>query len=213
MEGKIGDLRQQFKIELSAVKDSKDVEQLKVRFLGKKGPVQDLMNALRESPADQRPALGKQINDLKTELSELCDKALGGFHEAELAHRIADEKIDVTLPGRRRFSGKKHPLTALLDEIIEIFSSMGFSVQYGPDIDSDWYNYEGRKQCKRDFRSLWINRLGVGAKLNGLSYSKLIDGLKKAGCGLDRKVLSEMAIKDPVGFAAVATKAKQALAK
>lgn len=143
MQEKIGALRQQFKTELSSVKESKDVEQLKVRFLGKKGPVQDLMNALREAPSDQRPLLGKQINDLKTELSELCDKALGSLHEAELASRIAEERIDVTLPGRRRFMGKEHPLSALLDEIIEILSGMGFSVQYGPDIDSDWYNYEG----------------------------------------------------------------------
>ncbi len=74
------------------------------------------------------------------------------------------------------------------------------------------FNFRGRKQRKRDFRSLWINRLSVGAKLNGLSYSKLINGLKLAGCSLDRKVLSEMAIRDPEGFAAVAGKAKQALA-
>jgi phenylalanyl-tRNA synthetase alpha chain len=143
MQEKIGDLRLQFKTELSTVKDSKDVEQLKVRFLGKKGPLQDLMLALRDAPSESRPLLGKQINDLKTELSDLCDKALLGFNEAELAHRIGGEKIDVTLPGRRQFLGRKHPLTLLLDEILEIFSSMGFSVQYGPDIDSDWYNYEG----------------------------------------------------------------------
>jgi len=73
------------------------------------------------------------------------------------------------------------------------------------------FNYLGRKQCKRDFRSLWINRLSVGAKLQGLSYSKLIHGLKKAGCEINRKMLSEMAIVDPTGFAAVAGKAKQAL--
>lgn len=74
------------------------------------------------------------------------------------------------------------------------------------------FNYRGRKQRKRDFRSLWINRLSVGAKLNGLSYSKLIHGLKLANCTLDRKILSEMAIRDPEGFATVAGKAKQALA-
>jgi large subunit ribosomal protein L20 len=73
------------------------------------------------------------------------------------------------------------------------------------------FNYRGRKQRKRDFRSLWINRLAVGAKLNGLSYSKLIHGLTKAGSLLDRKVLSEMAIHDPVGFALVAETAKKAL--
>lgn len=74
------------------------------------------------------------------------------------------------------------------------------------------FNYRGRKQCKRDFRSLWISRLSVGAKLHGLSYSKLIHGLKKVGSLLDRKMLSELAIHDPEGFAAVATAAKQALA-
>jgi large subunit ribosomal protein L20 len=74
------------------------------------------------------------------------------------------------------------------------------------------FNFRGRKQRKRDFRSLWINRMSVGAKLNGLSYSKLINGLKLANCTLDRKMLSEMAIHDPMGFAAVAGQAKQALA-
>ncbi len=143
MQEKIGDLRQQFKAELSSVKDSKDVEQLKVRFLGKKGPLQDLMMALRETSSDQRPLLGKQINELKDELTSLCDQALLGFHEAELAQRIGAEKIDVTLPGRRSSLSRKHPLSQLLDEILGIFASMGFSFQYGPDIDSDWYNYEG----------------------------------------------------------------------
>lgn len=74
------------------------------------------------------------------------------------------------------------------------------------------FNYVSRKQKKRDFRSLWISRLSVGAKINGISYSKLVAGLKKSGCMLNRKVLSEMAIHDPAGFAAVAAQAKQALA-
>jgi large subunit ribosomal protein L20 len=74
------------------------------------------------------------------------------------------------------------------------------------------FNYRGRKQRKRDYRSLWISRLSVGAKINGLSYSKLINGLSKVGCTLNRKMLSELAIHDPLGFAAVAAKAKEALA-
>lgn len=74
------------------------------------------------------------------------------------------------------------------------------------------FNTRHRKEKKRDFRKLWIMRIGVGAKINGMSYSKLINGLKKSGCGLDRKVLSEMALRDPEHFAAVVTKAKQALA-
>ncbi len=74
------------------------------------------------------------------------------------------------------------------------------------------FNYRHRKQKKRDFRKIWTTRIGVGAKINELSYSKLIHGLKKAGCDLNRKVLSEMAIVDPAGFAAVASTAKRALA-
>lgn len=74
------------------------------------------------------------------------------------------------------------------------------------------FNYRSRKQRKRDFRKLWIVRLGVAAKLNGLSYSRLIQGLSKAGCQLNRKMLSEMAIRDPNSFATVAGHAKKALA-
>lgn len=143
MDNHIGELRQQFKQELNLVKDSKDVEQLKVRYLGKKGPLQSLMTQLREVPANQRPAVGKQINDLKIELEGLCHQALSGYKEAELAHQIACEKIDITLPGRRQFQGRVHPLTQLMQEVTDILRGMGFSVQYGPDIDSDWYNYEG----------------------------------------------------------------------
>jgi large subunit ribosomal protein L20 len=73
------------------------------------------------------------------------------------------------------------------------------------------YNYDHRKRKKRDFRRLWTIRLGVAAKINGISYSKLIHGLKKAGCLLNRKMLSDMAIRDPQGFAFVAGAAKQAL--
>ncbi|MGC1878748.1 MAG: 50S ribosomal protein L20 [Rhabdochlamydiaceae bacterium] len=74
------------------------------------------------------------------------------------------------------------------------------------------FNYRHRKQKKRDFKRLWIIRIGVGAKINGISYNKLISGLKKAGCGLNRKMLSDMTLRDPSSFAAVANTAKQALA-
>ena len=74
------------------------------------------------------------------------------------------------------------------------------------------FNYRHRKQKKRDFRRLWIVRLAVGAKMHGISYSKLIHGLQKMGCSLNRKMLSEMAIRDPSSFAQLAGAAKKALA-
>jgi large subunit ribosomal protein L20 len=74
------------------------------------------------------------------------------------------------------------------------------------------YNYAHRKQKKRNFRSLWIMRINAAAKINGISYSKFIYGLKKARCELDRKMLADMAVRDPNAFAAVVGHAKQALA-
>ncbi|HVG27553.1 MAG TPA: 50S ribosomal protein L20 [Acidobacteriaceae bacterium] len=73
------------------------------------------------------------------------------------------------------------------------------------------FAYIGRKQKKRQFRSLWIVRIGAAAKLNGMSYSTFINGLKRAGVGLDRKILADIAANDPAGFSALATQAKSAL--
>lgn len=74
------------------------------------------------------------------------------------------------------------------------------------------YNYRHRKEKKRDFRSLWVTRINVASKINGISYSKLINGLQKAGVQLNRKMLADMAIRDPNGFAAVVSTAKASLA-
>jgi large subunit ribosomal protein L20 len=73
------------------------------------------------------------------------------------------------------------------------------------------FNYLHRKQRKRDFRSLWTIRIGVAAKINGISYNRLINGLKRAGCAINRKILSDLAIRDPSAFTAIVGKAKQGL--
>ncbi len=73
------------------------------------------------------------------------------------------------------------------------------------------FNYKHRKLRKRDFRSLWITRIGVAAKINGMSYSRLINGLSRVGCAINRKVLSEIAIRDPGTFTAIVGTARQGL--
>jgi large subunit ribosomal protein L20 len=73
------------------------------------------------------------------------------------------------------------------------------------------FAYAGRRQKKRQFRSIWIVRIGAAARLNGMSYSQLINGLKKSGVELDRKILAELAVKDPEGFSSLASQAKSAL--
>ena len=143
MKEKITLLRKQFKDDLEKLQTAKEADSLQVRYLGKKGPIQELMMSLRDCSPEERPLAGKVINELKEEMAALCSQMIEAFLQAEQAKRIEEEKIDVTLPGRKRFIGRKHPLNLIRDELIQIFTEMGFSVQYGPDMDSDYYNYEG----------------------------------------------------------------------
>lgn len=142
MQQNIESLRRQILAELSEVSSSNDLENIKVKYLGKKGPIQNFMKSLKEVPADQRPEVGKLINDFKEELSSAIDSKQEIFILQEESARLLEEKIDVTLPGRARFRGGKHVITQTLDNIIDILISMGFSTQYGPDIDTDYYNFE-----------------------------------------------------------------------
>lgn len=143
MQKKIQTIKDRFQSELALADSSKAAEQLKVVYLGKKGCVQELMVSLKNCLPEERPAMGKAINDLKEEISCLCGQALEAFLQVEQKNRIDSEKLDITLPGRKRFLGRKHPIYLLRDEMISILTAMGFSVQYGPDMDSDYYNYEG----------------------------------------------------------------------
>jgi phenylalanyl-tRNA synthetase alpha chain len=136
------ELHKQFVHSLNEVTSTNAIEELKVHYLGRKGPVQELMKRLKEVPAEQRPEFGKRINALKETLTaQLTTKQEQLIHKEE-EERLVKEKIDITLPGHRPFSGRKHVITQTLDAMIDILIGMGFSVQYGPDIDTDYYNFE-----------------------------------------------------------------------
>jgi phenylalanyl-tRNA synthetase alpha chain len=143
MQEKIQSIKTAFQQDLATVKQSKDLEELKVKYLGRKGPIQALMIDLRNVAADERPVVGKEINFLKNEITTLCEEGIFSFAQAEERKRLEEERIDVTLPGKQHFIGRHHPIRKMLNEVIDILVGMGFSVQYGPEIDSDWYNFEG----------------------------------------------------------------------
>lgn len=143
MKETIDSLRNAFRQDLQQAKNSQDIEQIKVKYLGKKGPIQELMQGLRTITAEERPQAGKWINDLKQELSHLCEQAEQSFVLSELAKQLEHEKIDISQPGRRSFIGRRHPIHLMINEIVDILVGMGFSVQTGPEIDSDFYNFEG----------------------------------------------------------------------
>ncbi len=135
-------IARQFEDDLKACSSSKELEALRVKYFGKKGELQNLMQSLRSASAEERPLLGKQINDLKESLSAKLQQTIDQFENAELNRQLAAEKIDVTLPGIRQDIGNQHVIVKMLNEAISLLRGMGFSVQYGPDIDSEYYNFE-----------------------------------------------------------------------
>ncbi|HSX25549.1 MAG TPA: phenylalanine--tRNA ligase subunit alpha [Chlamydiales bacterium] len=139
----IGELRSHFIRELKEASSSKDLETLKVKYLGKKGAIQALMVELKNCSHDERPHFGKLINDLKEELVSHCEHSLARLKNQETNLRLQEEWLDATLPGRRQFLGHIHPVNQMLHEIVDILIGMGFSVQLGPDVETDYYNFEG----------------------------------------------------------------------
>lgn len=142
MRQKIEQLKNEFDSELQAAASTVDLENVKVKYLGKKGPIQDLMKSLKEVAAEDRPATGKVINDLKEHIAAAIEVMQVQLIAKEDTSRLIQEKLDVSLPGRREYAGRKHIINQVLDEILDILISMGFSVQLGPDIDTDYYNFE-----------------------------------------------------------------------
>jgi len=165
----IGELRSHFMLELKEASNSKDLENIKVKYLGKKGPVQALMLELKGCSSEERPHLGKMINDLKEELVSHCDHSLARLKQQELNERLKEEWIDSTLPGRRQFQGRAHPITQALERIIDILVGMGFSVRLGPDVDSDYYNFGGLNFAPdhpaRDMQDTFYLKTPVGEPL------------------------------------------------
>ncbi len=142
MDEAIKKIKEDFDSQLEKATSSSEIDQIKVRFLGKKGPIQDLMRSLKEVSKEERPQIGKLINELKEDLTKSCHHTFESLLLQEEKIKLQSQKVDVTLPGKRRFQGRSHPITKVVGEILEIFKEMGFSVQYGPNIESDFYNFE-----------------------------------------------------------------------
>ncbi len=143
MKQKIESLKKSFKSEIENATVAKDLEQIRIKYLGKKSPIQALMQDLKNCTAEERPEMGKLINTLKQEVSKEIDIHYETFQSKELSLRLVAEKVDVTLPGRRSNSGGMHPISQMLTEVTEILIGMGFSVQECPEIETEYYNYGG----------------------------------------------------------------------
>jgi len=135
-------LQKEILASLSQVSTEKELSEIRVRVLGRKGSLTQLLKRLGTLPETERREIGKRANQVKEDLEKRIEETLLQIQERERREALRREKIDVTLPGRRIPVGKRHPLTQTLDEIIDIFSRLGFEVVEGPEVELDYYNFE-----------------------------------------------------------------------
>lgn len=125
-----------------SAKSLSDLEAIRVKYLGKKGVLTEVLRGMKDLPQEMRPVVGQMANRMKIRISEELDRLVEEFKIKEREDRLASEFIDITLPGRRPNFGKKHPLTQVLDEILTIFRGMGFQVADGPEVETNYYNFD-----------------------------------------------------------------------
>jgi phenylalanyl-tRNA synthetase alpha chain len=128
-----------------AIADSNTLQQLdqiRIQVLGKKGQLTEYLKMLGGLPAEERPKAGQAVNRAKQKLVELIDLREQTLHAAELVQQLSAESIDVTLPGRGQSIGTIHPVTRTRERIENFFAQVGFHVEEGPEIESDYYNFE-----------------------------------------------------------------------
>ena len=123
-------------------KTEKEISEIRVRSLGRKGSVTQLLKCLGTLSEIDRREIGRRANQIKEDLETRVEEVLLQIRERERKEVLEKEKVDVTLPGRRIPLGKKHPITQILEEIIDIFSRLGFEVVEGPEVELDYYNFE-----------------------------------------------------------------------
>lgn len=118
------------------------LDDLRVEYLGKKGRLTGLLKGLGRLSAEERPAAGAKINDVKQSLQELIGQRKAYFESIDLDAKLAEETIDVTLPGRGEDVGGLHPVTRTMERIEGFFSRIGYDVEVGPEIEDDYHNFE-----------------------------------------------------------------------
>ena len=135
-------IRQEVVASLLKVSTEQEIAEIRVKSLGRKGNLTQLLKRLGTLPETERREIGRKANEVKEELEAKIEEVLAAIREREKRLALEREQIDVTLPGRTLPTGRKHPITQTLDRIVEIFSHLGFEVVEGPEVELDYYNFE-----------------------------------------------------------------------
>ena len=138
------------------------LDEIRVEYFGKKGHFTQLMQELRNVAAEERPAMGAKINEAKQAALDFLNAKKAEWEQAELNAKLEKERIDVSLPGRKTEAGGLHPVTITINRVTKFFSELGFSVETGPEIESDYYNFDAlnipkHHPARADHDTFWFN--------------------------------------------------------
>jgi phenylalanyl-tRNA synthetase alpha chain len=142
MSDSLDSLREEMLARIEKSGSEAEIEQIRIEALGRKGRLTLLLRSLKDLPLDQRRRTGEQLNVLRQLLETRLQDRLQVVKARQKEKALQEESIDVTLPGNRWESGHIHPLTVVIDEIIDVFCGMGFEIARGPDIEDDYHNFE-----------------------------------------------------------------------
>lgn len=142
MQEKLAELESKARAQVAAAADADKLTELKVAYLGKKGEITQLSRLMGQMSAAERPAFGAMVNQAKANVEQAIEQRMAELKQAELAARLEKETIDVTLPGSRFPRGNRHILSLVRQQMEDIFIGLGFTIEDGPEVETDYYNFE-----------------------------------------------------------------------
>lgn len=142
MKERLEEISKMTKEKVEQITTSQELKELKAKVLGKKSELTEILRGMGQIAAEQRPVVGELVNKVRTEIEEVIDSKEREFEEAELKRKLEAEKIDITLPATRIKRGSIHPLNRIIEDVEDLFVSMGYDVVTGPELETDEYCFE-----------------------------------------------------------------------
>lgn len=142
MEERLKELKEEVLAKIQEASNIKALNDVRVAYLGRKGPITDLLKGMGKLPPEERPKMGALVNVIRESVTEVLEARMAKLEEEAINAQLEKESIDVTLPGRPIKTGNHHPLTRVVEEIEDFFLSMGYEIAEGPEVEKDYYNFE-----------------------------------------------------------------------
>jgi phenylalanyl-tRNA synthetase alpha chain len=142
LEAQLEAIRQAAQEAIEAVETLDQLEQLRVKYLGKKGPIPQVLGGMGKLDPAERPRIGARANEVKEVIQGDLDRQRTALQAAQIQAQLATETLDVTMPGVYRSQGRVHPLSSTIDQVLDIFVGLGYTVAEGPEMETDYYNFE-----------------------------------------------------------------------